>query len=170
MEVPSMKTYLSEQLAKHPSMECTDILKQCYQAAKGAEHLLSDLARAKAYLQKEWDATPSEDLPLYEVISPAVARVNIAAWKFHGKELDVLFDLFASSATVPMGSDQVLETYLAEAEEVLTTHRPELLPTWRETLTAYKQAGMPAIHHSASYREAEKPAYRVVRRDLIKDV
>lgn len=165
-----MKTYLSEQLAKHPSMECTDIIKQCYQAAKGAEHLLSDLDRAKAYLQKEWDATPAEDAPLYELISPAVARANIAAWKFHGKSVEEMFALFAASATVPMGSDQVLETYLAEAEEVLTTHRPELLPAWRETVAAYKQAGMPAIHHSERYRLAEKPAYRVVRRDFLEEL
>ena len=165
-----MKTYLSEQLAKHPSMECTDILKQCYQAAKGAEHLLFDLDRAKAYLQKEWDATPAEDAPLYELISPVVARANIAAWKFHGKSVEELFALFAASATVPMGSNQVLETYLAEAEEVLTTHRPELLPAWRETITAYKQAGMPPIHHSEGYRMAEKPAYRVVRRDFLEEL
>ena len=165
-----MKTYLSEQLAKHPSMECSDIIKQCYQAAKGAEHLLFDLDRAKAYLQKEWDATPAEDAPLYELISPAVARANIAAWKFHGKSVEEMFALFAASATVPMGSDQVLETYLAEAEEVLTTHRPELLPAWRETVAAYKQAGMPAIHHSERYRLAEKPAYRVVRRDFLEEL
>ncbi len=165
-----MKTYLQEQLALHPSMECTDIIKQCYQAAKGAEHLLSDLAVARAYLQKEWDATPPEERPLYEAISSRVCRVSIAAWKHYGRTADELFDLFAASATVPMGDDTLLETYLTQVREVLAIHRPELLPSWEETLAAYKQAGMPAIHHSTSYRQAEKPAYRVVRRELLEDL
>ena len=34
-------------------------------------------------------------------------------------------------------------------------------------MTAYGEAGMPAVHHSEAYREAERPAYRVIRRALL---
>ena len=38
---------------------------------------------------------------------------------------------------------------------------------WKEFLTAYRSAGMPAVHHSEEYRIAEKPAYRIVRVELL---
>ena len=61
--------YLTEQLHNHPSAEPQDILKLCYQAAFGAEHLLKDAEKAKAYLQAEHDAVTAADIPLYEAVS-----------------------------------------------------------------------------------------------------
>lgn len=161
-----MKTYLEEQTNRHPVWECCDLIKQCYQGARGAEHLLTDLSRAKGYFFSEWEATPALDQPLYEEISPAVSRVNLGAWKYRGRSPEELFDLFAASATVMEGED-LLEAYLAAAGEFLAERYPEKLPLWQETLEGYKQAGMPAIHHSESYRTKERPAYRVVKTALL---
>ena len=33
-------TCLREQLRRHPSMQPQDVIKLCYQAARGAEHLI----------------------------------------------------------------------------------------------------------------------------------
>ena len=41
--------YVEEHLHLHPSTQPRDVIKQCYQAARGAEHLLMDTARARAY-------------------------------------------------------------------------------------------------------------------------
>ena len=47
--------YLIEQLNKHPAMQPQDLVKMCYQAAYGAEHLLADPHSAWIYLKKEYE-------------------------------------------------------------------------------------------------------------------
>ena len=53
-------TCLQEQLRLHPAMQPRDVIKLCYQAARGAEHLLADLTRARAYFDQEYAATPAD--------------------------------------------------------------------------------------------------------------
>lgn len=151
-------TCLREQLRLHPAMQPRDVLKLCYQAARGAEHLLTDLTRAHAWFDQEYAATPSDaSLSMLEPISEHVARANLAAWKASGFPAEWLFSLFVHAVSVPMGGAELLEEYLAEASS-LVTH----MPGWEETLAAWRDAGMPAVHHSEGYRIAEKPAYRIV--------
>lgn len=165
----SLIPYLTEQLRTHPSMTPQDIAKLCYQAAHGAEHLLSDLDRARGYLRREFEATAADaGIPLIEPISDAVARVNIAAWKARGLSPDTLFDLFAATATVSGEGDARLVEYLAEAEVLLTQAETRISPEdWQAFSAWYAQNGRPAIHHSEAYRQAEKPAYRIVCRELL---
>ena len=92
---------LQEQLRLHPAMQPRDVLKLCYQAARGAEHLLADTTRARAYFDQEYAATPVDaTLPLLEIIGPEVARVNIAAWKAAGLPAAWLFRMFVRTASV----------------------------------------------------------------------
>lgn len=146
-----------------------DIAKLCYQAARGAEHLLSDLDRARGYLMRELEATPAdEDIPLVEPISDDVARVNLAAWKARGLSPDLLFDLFSATASVRREGEDLLPAYLAQAGAWLAcTEGPVESAEWEEFLRRYEEQGYPAIHHSEAYRAAEKPAYRIVRSDLL---
>ncbi len=174
-EVPSaapITPYLKHHLQVHPSMTPQDIAKLCYQAAHGAEHLLADMDRARLYLARELDATPSDaDMPLVEPISEAVARVNLAPWKAKGLTPDTLFELFAATARVSGQGDQRLDAYLKEVSVYLNGESAPISPAeWQEFLTRYDGEGRPAIHHSASYREAEHPAYRIVMRSILRDV
>lgn len=151
-------TCLLEQLRLHPAMQPRDVIKLCYQAARGAEHLLSDIARARTYFDLEYAATPADaSLPLFEPISEHVARVNIAAWKAANLPADWLFRMFVHTASVPMGGTELLTQYVDEAAAIAGS-----MPGWAETLSAWREAGMPAVHHSEAYRAAEKPAYRIV--------
>ena len=61
-----------------------NFVKQCYQAAFGAEHLLTDLAAAEEYFSAEYVRVAAVDAPLYERISPHVCRVNLSAWRKSG--------------------------------------------------------------------------------------
>lgn len=152
-------TCLQEQLRLHPSMQPRDVIKLCYQAARGAEHLLADVTRARAYFDREYAATPADaSLPLFEAISENVARVNLAAWKANGLPAEWLFRMFVYTASVPQGGAELLEQYIAEATLILGNS----LPSWAEALSAWREAGMPAVHHSEEYRAAEHPAYRIV--------
>lgn len=151
-------TCLQEQLRLHPSAQPQDVLKLCYQAAYGAEHLLADTIRARAYFDREYAATPADaSLPLFEPISPEVSRVNLGAWKAAGLPDAWLFRMFVHTASVPMGGAELLEECLAEAEPLCAS-----LPGWQENLSAWRAMGMPALHHSEAYRAAEHPAYRIV--------
>jgi len=47
--------YLTKQMTAHPCMQPQDIVKMCYQATFGAEHLLSDMDGAKKYFYEEYD-------------------------------------------------------------------------------------------------------------------
>ena len=151
--------YVEEQLRLHPSIQPRDVIKQCYQAARGAEHLLMDVTRARAYFDQEYAATPADGAqPLFEAISDNVCRVNLAAWKAAALPAEWLFRMLAHTASIPMGGAELLEQYIAEASVVAAS----TLPGWEEALAAWKSAGMPSVHHSDAYRAAEKPAYRIV--------
>ncbi len=155
---------LRSQLAAHPAMQPRDILKLCYQAARGAEHLLADAARAQAYFDREYAATPADaTLPLLEMISPDVARVNLAVWKAANLPAEWLFRMFLHTASVPQGGENLLDTYLAEATALLAELAPFPLTDWQEALAQWRDAGTPAVHHSEQYRALEKPAYRIVK-------
>ncbi len=170
--------YLIEQCLAHPSSQPQDMVKQCYQAAFGAEHLLADLDRAKTYLEQEFASVEPSTLekPLCEVISDNICRMDLAAWKAHDLPMEWLFSMFSASATVWAEANTTEnETatpkkrflhYLDTADQLI---RQGSLPvsfdqdTWTAFLNKYESSGMTAVHHSEAYRLAEKPAYRIVQ-------
>lgn len=160
-----LQPYIAEELIRHPSAQPQDIAKLCYQAACGAEHMLSDTAAARAYLEREYAAVQAADVPLVENISAHVCRVSLAGWKYRGLPLDWLFDMFCATAQVSSRSEELLTEYLDEVEQALESHSAAFsLEEWRSFLAEYKRMGMPAVHHSTLYRDAEKPSYRIVSR------
>ena len=64
--------YLIQQLNTHPSIQPQDIVKLCFQAAFGAEHLLADIAAARNYFYVEYNSVLAKDEVLYERISENV--------------------------------------------------------------------------------------------------
>lgn len=156
-------TCLQQQLQRHPAMQPRDVLKLCYQAARGAEHLLADAGRARTYFDQEYAATPADSsLPLFESISPDIARVNLAAWKTTALPADWLFRMFLHTAQIDRAGNDLLDAYLRTAGELVARHASFPLNAWQEALSAWDAAGRPAIHHSSLYRDREHPAYRIV--------
>ena len=99
--------YLKEQIKRHPVMQPQDVVKMCYQAAFGAEHLLTDVSRAKAYFEKEYAVVPAKDMVLYETISAQVCRINLCAWKQTGMPPEWLWRMFADTASAAQGSREL---------------------------------------------------------------
>ncbi len=159
------KYYLKQQLEKHKLMQPRDIVKMCYQAAFGAEHLLADIDAAEKYFYAEYDSVESKEGELYEELSSDICRINMTAWKTSGMPAEWLFNMFVHSASVPHGSRELFLGYLQEVEAVLEgTEVMFAMKEWQEYLANYKAEGMSAVHHSDIYRENEKPAYRIVNR------
>lgn len=162
-----MRPFLVEQFAAHPSMTPRDAVKLCFQAAFGAEHSLEDLEGARRYFDDEFQSTPASDAPLYERISEDAIRVNLSAWKARGLRGEWLFRLFARSARIRTDPKKAQAAFIAsvKATEVIARNgeAPFTLASWLLYRTAYETGGVRAVHHSEAYRQAEKPAYRVVR-------
>ena len=164
--------YLRQQALAHPSMQPGDVVKLCFQAAYGAEHLLTDREAAYAYLRQEYEAlsagVPEE--PLYEQIHTKVCRINLRPWKRRGLPLEWLFRMFVeSSAHVPEDGDVLFPQYLTEAERLAEKGVFGFsLQKWRESGVLLCEEGIyrttvdGPVHHSEIYRDAEAPAYRIV--------
>lgn len=162
-----MTTFIEQQLQHHPNIKPQDVLKMCFQAAYGAEHLLTNLERVRGYLADEFERTSPTNEPLCELIAPEVCRVNIGAWKKLNLPQDWLFNIFVEAAKVQMSDDfygyvnQWLEYAQNNSGHTLAFSLEEM----KKTLEEYEKIcdGKPqAVHHSQHYRDHEKPAYRVV--------
>ncbi len=156
------KYYFLEQLKKHPSMQPQDVVKLCYQAAFGAEHLLSDISAAKRYFDAEFDATEPREGQLFECLSDDICRVDLGVWKNIGMPSEWLFNMFAASAGVKKDASSDFEKYLICAEKAFDGKVCFSIDEWRGFLAEYRTHGGGAVHHSDLYREKEKPAYRIV--------
>lgn len=157
--------YMKDQAARHPVMEPVDVMKLCFQAAFGAEHLLEDREAAYQYLLRECDQVqPEQSEPLYESISGDVCRVNLRAWKYRKLPVEWFFQMFAATAArPPQGGMAMFQNCLQEVSELADTgtfhfSRKE----WEEFLRDYPADNPVAVHHSEAYRQTERPAYRLV--------
>ena len=137
------KDYLDYELNTKSNMELRDVIKMCYQAAFGAEHLLTDLERACAYFEEEFASIEERDVPLYEYISEDVARVDLGAWKASGMPKEWLFDLFVMATKESYGGEkQMLENIknLHGKTCLIVTHREAALSIADRTL--FVQCGL----------------------------
>ena len=144
----SIEKYLLEQRSIHPSMQPQDVVKLCYQASFGAEHLLEDFAAAQNYFMEEFEAVPAADMPIYEMISDDFARVNLGAWKQRGLPAVWLFNMFKASAARNPAGERLMAENLERAQNLL----PEIL----NYVNQYKAQGVRPLHHSETYRAAAR--------------
>jgi len=155
--------YLLAEYDRHSSLEPQDVVKLCYQAAFGAEHMLQDASNALAYFREEYGAVPADEKPLAEYIAPTVCRVNLSAWKRLNLNPDWLWRLFLASASLKR-ENKDFESFIAQAEKLC--HDGELpftLAQWRAFVHQYESLdNRPPVRHSKAYREKEMPAYRIV--------
>lgn len=152
--------YLLEQMRSHPSMQPQDVVKICYQAAFGAEHLLADKDAAFTWLKKEYNEIEMTEVSerLYEQIHDKVCRINLREWKRRNMPINWLFRMFVDSAVfTDIHGEENFSKCLKEAEELIKEGRFSFnLTDWEK---ASKQG---PVHHSEVYRQKEHPAYRIV--------
>jgi len=158
------KNYLREQIKLHPSIQPQDVVKLCFQATFGAEHLLGDMERVRKYFDDEYLRLSARDGLLVEHISENVCRVNLAVWKKRGLCAERLFGLFVQSAQTKLGGgEELFWEYIAQADGM-----PFPETEWQSYIEEYKKGGVRPVHHSEVYRSEEHPAYRVIAGENIK--
>jgi hypothetical protein len=157
---------LSSHLERYPAMQLDDIYKLLHQAALGPGHAVNDATASRAWLEKEAaDLGPGPLEPERDVISPdgRLARVHLRSWLAAGKSLDDLNRAFVETADNYSPSRERLEKFCGCMGDLAAAGG---IPFAQTEVVKYfdriAQAGYPVVHHSKTYRDAYKPAYRVV--------
>lgn len=153
--------------ARYPLMQPTDAVKLIYQNEFGGGHLITDEQAFFSYLHREFSRTvPDPAAALYEDIGNSILRVNLAAVK--ETDLDALGRAFIRSAAAHKGSaarfEEKLSVLRALAEESIFPFDAKQLEAY---LAEYKEAGYPPVSHSQAYRDAYRPAYRIVSKAFL---
>ena len=165
--------FVNRQLQNYPKSRLLDIYKSCFQDYMGAEHLVSDRQRVKAYLDEELNTTSLDDLmPWYYEpcgIEGNYVRVSLRTVKEDIIQENLLLDAFIRSAnnkerpSVDSWREQ-WHKFIGTIEQMNLN-----LPSYSEDkqfIDSILSAGKYAISHSPDYREAYHPHYRIVERNI----
>ena len=169
----SIEGFINRQLQTYPKSRLLDIYKSCFQDYMGAEHLVSDRQRVKAYLDEELNTTSFDDLmPWYYEpcgIDSRYYRVSIRAIKEGIITEDQLLDAFIRSANSETRPS--VESWSDRWHMIIgTIDQMKLnLPDFQEDkqfIDSVLSVGKYAISHSPDYRNAYHPHYRIVERNI----
>ena len=162
-----LEQILRQHAAKYPAMEPTDAVKLIYQNEFGGGHLIKDPQAATRYLQYEFHQTDRDPaVPLSEEIGNGIVRVNLAA--LPESKLSWLGKAFLRSAEAHRGNlsnfTEKLDILIRLANYGIFSFDTAALEGY---LTAYEQAGYPAVSHSPTYRNTYRPAYRIILKEFL---
>lgn len=165
-EITNIKQAILNEVKKYPKLEIQDLYKLAYQAAMGNEHIMKDTALSRKYLQEEIDAIDTvNNEPLIEYLSSdsTVARVNLKVFKSLKKDTRILFDAMINSAKNFKSSIKLLKCYLNDIEELAAESKiPFNLLEIQKYFQTMEQQNYPVMHHSETYKNLYKPAYRII--------
>lgn len=165
-EETALRRILDEQIRRYPEIEAQDLYKLIYQAALGCEHAVHDEADARDWLEREVNALetgPQE--PAVDPLSPdgCIVRINLRPYVAERGDLAALLAAFLRTASEYRGTQGQLERYWACTENMAAEGRLPFAPAQLKAFFAARRAErFPSVHHSAPYREAYRPAYRVI--------
>lgn len=172
-QAQDVQSFVSRQLQTYPKSRLLDLYKSCFQDFMGAEHLVVDHQRIKAYLDEELNSVTLDDLMpwIYEPcgIDSSYYRVSIRAVKECLISEDMLLDAFICSAN-SSNRPSVDEWNERWHKMIGTIDGMQLnLPQYnkdRQFIDSVLSVGKYAISHSPEYREAYRPHYRIVERSI----
>lgn len=173
MSAQDIVGFVNRQMESYPQSRLLDIYKSCFQDYMGAEHLVSDKDRVKAYLDEELNTTTLDELmPWYYEpcgIDGNYVRVSIRAVKEGIMTEDLLLDAFIRSANNPRRP--TIEVWRDRWHEIIGTidemhlNLPNYLED-KQFIDSVLSKDKYAISHSPEYREAYHPHYRIVERGI----
>lgn len=159
-----LKKVLRKHAGRYPNMRPADAVKLIYQNEFGGGHLIKDEQACLNYLFREYRAVGTDaSIPLYEDIGNGIVRVNLAAVK--EDDLGQLGKAFIRSAAEHKGNFGSFFSKLALLKKLtgqgFFAFDSDALNAY---LAEYERAGFPVVSHSMEYRNAYKPAYRIILR------
>lgn len=157
-----LEQILCQHAARYPAMEPVDAVKLIYQNEFGGGHLIRNEQACLEHLEREYEAVPPDPSALrQEPIGNGMMRVNLASVR--PEELAALGQAFLHSAANHRGD---MQRFLQKLEVLRRLTAQGIFPfdSWalEQYLKEYERAGFPAVSHSAKYKNAYHPAYRVI--------
>jgi len=169
--------FISNLLERYPSVELRDLYKFLYHAFHGADHAVTDYAKAVAWFDREWaEISPDDNLPLLEDayidgVTPVIYRINLARAKRNGMNPTGINSEFMRTAEAFPGGfkysrgelhDQFIRCWgtLPElSRAVIKTFSPD---EYHDLTLLAEKTDWPAMHHSEAFRKLYNPHYRLV--------
>ena len=173
LSAQSLENFVSYQMQTYPKSRLLDLYKSCFQDYMGAEHLVSDRERVKAYLDEELETTNLDELlPYYYEpcgIDSNYYRVNIRTIMEGIITEDMLLDAFIRSANAETRPS--VDSWSDRWHVIIGTIEQKKLdlPYYQEDkqfIDSVLSVGKYAISHSPDYRESYHPHYRIVERNI----
>ena len=176
LSAQDIQGFVKKQMQTYPKSRLLDIYKSCFQDYMGAEHLVSDRQRVKAYLDEELQTTNLDELMTwyYEPcgVNGQYVRVSIRAIKENIVSENLLLDAFIRSAN----SDKrpTVKSWRDRWHKIIGTidQMGLNLPHYQQDRTfidSILSVGKYAISHSPEYREAYRPHYRIVEMSIFEN-
>ena len=173
LHAQDIEKFVKWQMETYSELRLLDIYKSCFQDYMGAEHLVTDSERVKAYLDQELETTTLDELmPWYYEpcgIDSNYYRVSIRAIKENIITEEMLLDAFVRSAnSVERPSVESWRDKWHVIIGTIDTMRLDL-PHYDEDkifIDSILSVGKYAISHSPEYRETYHPHYRIVERHI----
>ena len=172
-QAQDIQGFVNRQMQTYPKSRLLDIYKSCFQDFMGAEHLVSDKQRVKAYLDDELNTTSIDDLMPWNYepcgIDSSYYRVSLRTVKEGIISEDMLLDAFIRSANTP--KRPMVEEWGKRWQKIIgTIDKMHLnLPHYdkdKQFIDSVLAAEKYAISHSPDYRKAYRPHYRIVERGI----
>ncbi len=173
LQAQDIEGFVHIQLQTYPQLRLLDLYKSCFQDFMGAEHLVSDRQRVKAYLDEELSTTTLDDLMSWNYepcgIEGNYVRVSIRTIKENVISEEMLLDAFVRSANTSKRPS--VEEWSKQWHVIIgTIDQMQLgLPHYEQDkafIDSILSVGKYAISHSPEYREAYRPHYRIVERSI----
>lgn len=153
---------LRSHAARYPKMEPTDAVKLLFQNEFGGGHLIRDPDSFLLYLRREYDSIPKDpNASKCEDIGNGRIRVYLAP--LTETELEQLGQVFLRDSQNRQGSQAAfLEKLGVLRQATIDGVFAFDIQALDDYLTVYAAAGYPMVSHSQAYRNAYRPAYRVI--------
>ncbi|HZP86920.1 MAG TPA: hypothetical protein VFB54_08855 [Burkholderiales bacterium] len=157
---------LGQHLQRYPQMALADIYKLLHQAAMGPGHSISDPDNARSALLDECETMgPGPSEPLVDSISPdgRLARVHLRPYIAQGRDPQLLSEALLRTADTIVPAPEKLAKFCACLGDLADAGGiPFDRPSVEAFVTDVMARAYPVLRHSPSYRDAYRPAYRVV--------
>ena len=173
LHAQTVEGFVKGMLQQYPEARLLDIYKSCFQDYMGAEHLVSDTATVRAYLEQELATTSTDDLmPWYWEpcgIYGHYVRVSLRAVHEGLITAENLLNAFITSANGgdrPAVADWSAQWHtIVKVIDQMGMNLPEYMQD-KQGIEGVLEQGKYAISHSPEYRNAYAPHYRIVHRDI----
>lgn len=165
------ESLILDHLSRYEEMQVADVYKLIHQATMGSEHAVPDIEVARQWLSDELGDLPRGPAePLVDSLGAGgrVARIHLRPFVAEDRAPGRLLDAFVATASGPYGKKDDLVCAMGVLRNLAQRGQLPWSPVIvTEYLGSRAAEGLPAVHHSAEYERAYRPAYRVVAIDLV---